>query len=155
MQRPLPIAISLMALAGCAPFLGRTRDPAYNGNGPGAMALPPLVAYQDSRGPLSYRAAVSDEQGLREVSGVACQSGLMLPVALVWSAIESGNVAAAPAFLSAGWGEGDYAAAAAKALASSPGMRLVNVRADLQTRIILGVWRQQCVRVTANVAPVR
>lgn len=155
MSRRLPIALALLILTGCAPFLGRTGDPVYNGNGPGAIALPPVVVYQSSSGPLSYRAAVSNEDGLREVSGVVCQSGLMLPVALVWAAIKSGNVAAAPGFLSAGWGEGTYAAAVSSALADSPGKRLVNVRADLQTRIILGVWRQQCVRVTGAAAPGR
>jgi hypothetical protein len=33
---------------------------------------------------------------------------------------------------------------------SAPNARLVDVRADLNTRIILGVWRQQCVRGVAS-----
>jgi hypothetical protein len=82
-------------------------------------------------------------------------TSLMLPVGLVWAAIESGNTAAAPDYLSFGWGEGGYAAAAGNALAGSPGARLVNVRADLHTTIILGIWRQQCVRIPALAVPVR
>jgi hypothetical protein len=68
----------------------------------------------------------------------------------VWAAIKAGNTAYATAFLSGGWGEGGYAEALASALKSAPSARLVNVRADLNTRIILGIWRQQCVRVVAS-----
>jgi hypothetical protein len=37
---------------------------------------------------------------------------------------------------------------------SAPNARLVDVRADLNTRIILGIWRQQCVRVVASAVSV-
>lgn len=155
-MRRLPLlAMPALLFGACAPMLGRTRDPVYAGNGSGAMSLPPLTVYQDSTGPLSHRVAARSEDGLREVRGDACQSGLMLPVGLVWAAIASGNTAAAPGFLSFGWGDGGYAAAAANALTGAPGARLVNVRADLHTTIILGVWREQCVHLTALVVPVR
>ena len=147
---------AVVLLYGCAPFLGgQTRNPSYDGNGPGAIPLPPLVAYQSSSGPLSYRAAAAEPGGLRAVRGEACQSAITLPVGLVWAAVKSGNTALAPAFLSGGWGEGGYAEAVSNALADTPGARLVDVRADLQTKIILGIWRQQCVRITALAVPPR
>ena len=83
MRRLLPLALAPLLYGACAPMLGHTRDPVYVGNGPGAMSLPPLTVYQDSSGPLSYRAAVAKGDGPREVRGDACQSGLMLPVGLV------------------------------------------------------------------------
>jgi hypothetical protein len=88
------------------------------------------------------------------VRGEACQSALTLPIGLVVAAIKSGNTAYATAFLSGGWGEGGYAEAVASASKSAPDARLVNVRADLNTRIILGIWRQQCVRVVASAVSV-
>jgi hypothetical protein len=146
----LAVAVIACLLQGCAPFIGQTRDPAYAGNGPGAIVLPPLVVYQNSVGPLSYRSQPVGTGLAREVRGEACQSALTLPIGLVWAAIKAGNTAYAAAFLSGGWGEGGYAEALASALKSAPNSRLVNVRADLNTRIILGVWRQQCVRVVAS-----
>lgn len=152
-MRHLGVLFTLCLFPGCAPFLGQTRDPAYAGRGPGALRLPPLVVYQDSAGPLSYRSTPVGPGALREVRGEACQSGLMFPIGLLWAAVESGNTARAPGFISGGWGEGGYAEAVASALRAAPNSRLVAVRADMNTRIILGVWRQQCVRVLASVAP--
>jgi hypothetical protein len=149
-----PLALSVCLLAeGCAPWLGHTRDPAYDGSGPGAITLPAIPVYQSSTGPLSYRATVSGEGPAREVHGEACQSALTLPVGLIWAAVEAGSIARAPAFLGAAWGDGGYAQATADALAKAPGTRLTSVRADLGSTIILGVWRQQCVKITALAVP--
>jgi hypothetical protein len=150
MRTLLSAVVIACLLPGCAPLIGHTRDPAYVGNGPGAIPLPPLVLYQDSVGPLSYRAQPVGSAPAREVRGEACQSALTLPVGLVWAAIKAGNTAYATAFLSGGWGEGGYAEALSSALKDAPNARLVNVRADLHTRIILGIWRQQCVRLVAS-----
>jgi hypothetical protein len=152
MRTSSTVVVIACLLTGCAPFIGQTREPAYSGNGPGAIALPPLVVYQNSVGPLSYRSEAAGEglAPVREVRGEACQSALTLPVGLVVAAIKSGNTALATAFLSGGWGEGGYAEAVSSASRSAPNARLVNVRADLNTRIILGIWRQQCVRVVAS-----
>lgn len=152
-MRPLAaLAVIGGLLSGCTPFLGQTHDPAYAGNGPGAIALPPLVAYQESTGPLSYRSTPVATGPLREVRGEACQSAITLPIGLAWAAIKSGSTANAAAFLSTGWGEGGYDEAVSDALRSAPNARLANVQVDLHTRIILGVWRQQCVRVVGSVA---
>jgi hypothetical protein len=151
MRTSSTVVVIACLLTGCAPFIGQTRDPAYSGNGPGAIALPPLAVYQNSVGPLSFRSqAAAGSAPAREVRGEACQSALTLPVGLVWAAIKSGNTAYAPGFLSGGWGEGGYAEAVSSAAKSAPNALLVNVRADLNTRIILGIWRQQCVRVVAS-----
>jgi hypothetical protein len=150
MRNLLSVAVIACLLQGCAPFIGHTQDPAYVGNGPGAIALPPLVLYQNSVGPLSYRSQPVGSGAAHEVRGEACQSAITLPVGLVWAAIKAGNTAFATAFLSGGWGEGGYAEALASALKSAPNARLVNVRADLNTKIILGIWREQCVRVVAS-----
>jgi hypothetical protein len=151
MRNLLSVAMIACLLQGCAPFIGSTRDPSYVGNGPGAIALPPLlVLYQNSVGPLSYRSQPVGSGPAREVRGEACQSAITLPVGLVWAAIKAGNTAYATAFLSGGWGEGGYAEALASALKSAPNSRLVDVRADLNTKVILGIWREQCVRVVAS-----
>ena len=150
MRNPSHVAVIACLLGGCAPFLGQNRDPAYVGQGAGAIALPPLVVYQNSVGPLSYRSPPARSAFDREVRGEACQQALTLPVGLVWAAIKAGNTAYAPAFLSGGWGEGGYAEALSAAQRSAPTSHLANVRADLNTRIILGIWREQCVRVVAS-----
>jgi hypothetical protein len=146
------VALVLGLLPGCGSLRGQTREPAYVGNGPGPMSLPPHVVYQDATGPLAYRSVPVSPGPLREVRGEACQSAITFPLALVWGAIESGNPANASAFLSAGWGNAGYAEAVASARQSAPHAPLVNVRADLHTRIILGVWRQECVCVVGSVA---
>ena len=150
------VVISILGLgAGCAPLLGTTRDPAYDGNGPGAISLPGFVAYQNSVGPLSYRATANAAAAApRDAHGEACQTGLYLPIGLVWAIIKSeGNAAYAAASVSAGWGQGGYAEAVAQALEATPGGRLVDVRADMATTMILSVWRRQCVRVTGRIVP--
>ena len=134
---------------GCMPFFGQNRDPAYVGQGAGVIALPPLVVYQNSVGPLSYRSPAVGAASAREVRGESCQRALTLPVGLVWAAVKAGNAAYAPAYLSGGWGEGGYAEAMSSAQRSAPNAHLTDVRADMNTRIILGIWREQCVRVVA------
>jgi hypothetical protein len=146
------IALVVGLLPGCAAITGQTREPAYVGNGPGVIVLPPHVVFQDATGPLSYRATPATAAPSREVRGEACQSSLTFPIALVWGAIEGGNTANASAALSAGWGDAGYAEAVSAALQATPRARLFDARADLHTRIILGIWRQQCVRVVGSVA---
>jgi hypothetical protein len=142
-------------LAGCAPLLGQTRDPAYQGNGSSRLhTAGSTLVYQDTVDPLSYRSSPGALAKRVPVRGEACQSALTLPFGLLVAAFEAGNTAAAPAFLGAGWGDGGYAKAVSAASASAPGTRLVDVRADLHTTIVLGVWRQQCVQVTAAAVPV-
>jgi hypothetical protein len=149
MRNLFHVAAVASLLAGCAPFFGQNRDPAYTGQGAGTIALPPLVLYQNSAGPLTYRSPAASSAFTVEVRGEACQRALTLPVGLVWAAIKTGNAAYAPAYLSSGWGEGGYARAMSSAQKLAPNAHLTDVRADMRTRIILGIWREQCVRVVA------
>jgi len=150
MRTVLHLALLASLLAGCAPFFGQNRDPSYVGQGAGVIALPPVVLYQDSAGPLSYRSPAASSAFTLEVRGEACQRAWTVPVGLVWAAIKSGNTAYAPAYLSGGWGDGGYARAMASAQDRAPNAHLTDVRADMRTMIILGIWREQCVRVVAS-----
>lgn len=146
------LAAMACALTGCAALRGgKTRDPAYQGNGSaGFYTTGSTLVFQDSVGPLSYRSPESVPAPRLPVRGEACQSAITLPFGLILAAIEAGNPAAAPAFLGAGWGDGGYRKAVAAAAAAAPGSRLVDVRADVHTTIVLGIWRQQCVEVVAE-----
>ncbi|MGI5862885.1 MAG: hypothetical protein ACOX6T_12610 [Myxococcales bacterium] len=152
--------LPLLALcaAGCA-----TLPPPYEASS-GRLVLAPLVIYQDSAGPLSYQAPVG--QRLRgapvaRVEGRACQSGLQIPLGLLVGVAENGgDVAAAVSTISAGWGDGGYERALQEALEDARlkgySGELYDVRADLNVIQVLGVWRQQCLVVTASVpAPER
>jgi hypothetical protein len=154
--RTMPCLAALACLlAGCAPLLGQTRDPAYQGNGSSRLhTAGSTLVYQDSVDPLSYRSPPGALAKRVPVRGEACQSAVTLPFGLILAAFEAGNAAAAPAFVGAGWGDGGYARAVSAASASAPGARLVDVRADLHTTIVLGIWRQQCVEVSAAAVPV-
>lgn len=144
----------LCLLAGCAPLLSQTRDPAYQGNGSrGLYSAGSALVYQDSAGPLSYRSVAKGSQPGLPVWGEACQSAVTLPFGLLWAAVDAGNLANAPAFLGVGWGDGGYGKAVSSARAAAPGSRLVDVRADLRTRVVLGIWRQQCVEIAATALP--
>lgn len=147
----LASVVLLVGLSACAPVLGSTREPAYQGNGAvaGTHVADAILLYQDTAGPLSYRAAAKLDGPGRPVVGRACQSALTLPVVLLWGAIRGGSMANAPGFIGAAWGDGGYMRAVAEANASAPGAHLVNVRADLRTTVILGLWRRQCVEVNA------
>jgi hypothetical protein len=143
-------------LGGCASLTGTSRDPSYQGNGTrGLSSAGAVLLVQDSTGPLSYRAALAAPGPARPVRGAACQSAITLPFGLILAAFESGNPANAAAFVGAGWGDGGYERALAAAAAAAPGARLADVRADLRTRIVLGIWRQQCVEVVATAIPAR
>jgi len=141
-------------LTGCAPLLGETREPAYQGNGSGGLySAGSTLIFQDSAGPLSYRSTGKGSGPGRPVRGEACQSAITLPFGLLWAAVDAGSLANAPAFLGVGWRDGGYGKAVASANASAPGSQLIDVRADLHTKIVLGIWRQQCVEVTATAVP--
>lgn len=146
--------LAVVLLSGCATVIGHTRDPNEQGNGAsGLYAAGTVLLYQDSVGPLSYRSVSGGAAPSRAVNGVACQSAITIPFGLIWAVAQSGSPANAAGFLGAGWGDGGYAKAVAAAQAAAPGSRLTDVRADLRTRIVLGIWRQQCVQIAATAVP--
>jgi hypothetical protein len=145
------IALVLAALAaiGCAagqPYQARST----------ALVLPPVVAYQNSTGSLSYQSPTGKDVGgvvsSTRVEGRACQSGLQFPVGLIWALADSSGNGAQALALSAGWGAGGYSQAMARAQAQAPNGVLYDVEADLNVQMILGIWRHECVVVNAAVA---
>ena len=145
------IALVLAALAaiGCAagqPYQARST----------ALVLPPVVAYQNSTGSLSYQSPTGKDIGgvvsSTRVEGRACQSGLQFPVGLIWALADSSGNGAQALALSAGWGAGGYSQAMARAQAQAPNGVLYDVEADLNVQMILGIWRHECVVVNAAVA---
>lgn len=137
-------AVLGLAVAGCFPGY-QTR--------PRVLPLPP-TSIQSSTGPLSYRAPTPTRAAppLGEVTGRACQSGLTLPLGWITRADEAGNDQVALLVFGAGFGDGGYAAALADAGSKAEGP-LYDIRADVHVLSILGVWREQCVEVTAAVGP--
>lgn len=147
-----------MRLATLLPAVLLTGCAAMGGAGGGPMQFSGVTVYQDSEGPLSYRAPTGADVGearpLAQVQGKACQYGLTIPFGpLVAIGGTGGDLAGAVGGASAGWGEGGYREALAQAEARAAGGRLFDVRADLNVVSILGIWREECVVVTASVAP--
>lgn len=110
------------------------------------MVVPSYVIFQDSAGALSYHAPTARDATPRpvqeRVEGKACQRGLQLPVF-------TGN---GIAMLSVGFGEGAYRQATDDARQLLPaGALLYDVRADLQARTILLLYREECLIVNAAV----
>jgi hypothetical protein len=50
------------------------------------------------------------------------------------------------------WGNDGYAKAAARAVESAGGGTLYDVRADVHTTAVLGIWRRECIEIHALVA---
>jgi hypothetical protein len=118
------------------------------------MSFAPYVVFRDQTGALSLHAACAkDVQWLgsvRRVSGRACQYGLQIPLNL----LSAHNDRRRALTLSGGWGDGGASAAmevASQGLAV--GEMLYDIHVDLNTMIVLGVWRQECVVVNARVSP--
>lgn len=126
--------------------------------GGGPMQFSGVTVYQDSEGALDYHAPAGADVGkalpVAQVQGKACQYGITIPFGpLVAIGGTGGDIAGALGGASAGWGEGGYREAIAQAEAKAGGGRLFDVRADMNVVSILGIWREECVVVTASVAP--
>jgi hypothetical protein len=141
-------------VVGCTPIRAATRTGDFGDQQPGVMRMSPLTVFQSSQGPLNYQSPTLKKAKVVpkiRVTGEACQSGLNLPVGAIVSAIRTGNQALAFGNVSAAWGDGGYQRAIAEAASKAPGHDLVDVRADLEVTVILGIWMQQCVNVNAGV----
>lgn len=113
------------------------------------QSLRNFVVYQDSSGALSYHSqtaqGIAPEQA-RRVHGRACQHGLQFP--LIGARRELSGTS-----LSAGWGQGAYREALDNARDGLPPEALLfDVRADINTFMILTVYRRQCLEIDAAVA---
>lgn len=148
--RSLALGLAL-SLPGCLASFGPAAS--YQANEK-LLSLAPSVVYQGSAGSLSYQTATGkDAQRLlptQRVRGRACQRGIQVPIfallATRWSRARGASG------LSAGWGDGSYEAAVDDVRRQMPpGSILFDVRADLNQRSILSVYREQCVLIDAGV----
>lgn len=149
----LVLACTCALMSACVSLL--EVGPAYQANEK-LLSLAPLVVFQGARGPLSYQTATGRDAlrqlPVRRVRGRACQRGFQLPIFAVLSGALDYEYSAGPSGLSAGWGDGSYEAAINEVRRQLPaGAVLFDVRADLQQRAILSVYRELCVVVDAGV----
>jgi hypothetical protein len=123
-----------------------------NGEGDEDDAVPGLqpfssgVIYYDSSGPLSFPSMTPKDvpkgvTTIREVKGRACQRGLAIPTAVSFNSTHIGIY----------FGNGGYGKALAQIKRRNPRViGLYDVRTDVETFSILGVYQSLCTEVTAR-----
>ncbi|HTR03873.1 MAG TPA: hypothetical protein VMN82_11810 [Thermoanaerobaculia bacterium] len=121
--------------------------------------VPDATIYDGTRDVMQYRspipkdvqpAVVTGQQAL----GVACSTTISfppLPPALFLGSESVINYIPWPSF-TVGAGDRGYAAAMREAHEAAGDAALVDVRADLHTTAVLGIWRRDCTEVHAAVA---
>jgi hypothetical protein len=141
------LALTAVATVGCATvtpgqIMPRAPKGPYDAN-PSILTMPPPVVYQDSRGPNSYQAPTPAEVQRtsedRTVKTEVCQSGLYLPPLLFVTA-------------SIGWEEGGYMKGMQELQRMAGDKVLYDLMADLRHFSILGIYRKQCLVVSARVS---
>ncbi len=141
------LSIVVLFASGCGVFSPRPHA-SYEANSQ-VQTLRNFVVYQDSSGALSYHSptALGSAPGpALRVQGRACQHGLQFP--LIGARKDLAGTS-----LSAGWGQGAYREALDDARESLPPQALLfDVRADINTFMILTVYRRQCLEINAAVA---
>jgi hypothetical protein len=137
MSRAL-LALLAIACAACGPPYAGTPTVLSQG-----------TVFEYATGSLSYQPPtardVAHATPAGEARGEACQYGIVLPISLV-----PGLQEVPP--LGFVWGNGGYGEAVANAQVAAKGGRLFDVRADLHTNAILGVFVRRCLEVHAAVA---
>ena len=104
-----------------------------------------IVLYYDTEGPLSFRSLTprelpGDALRLGAVRGKGCQHGLSIPLS---SALLSTRISGAA-------GRGGTRKALAKIRAAHPDLRgLYDVKIDVHSTSVLGIYRRQCVEIDA------
>lgn len=123
------------------------------GRGPPLLALEGNV-FADLDGPVAYASPtprdVAGASPDRQVKGEACLDAIALPLGYLVP-LFTGSGSPIPS-LGVAWGDGGFRRALADAKASAPEGHLYDVRADMHTRSILGVWIHHCLEVHAAVA---
>jgi len=110
------------------------------------MRIGGLILFYDTTGPLSSRTLTRSEvpKGAligAEVQGRACQHGLSVPTA---ASLRSTNISGAI-------GKGGFEKALERIHDQDPGIKgLFDVKTDVQIFSILGVYKRQCIEVTAR-----
>jgi hypothetical protein len=141
-------ALPLVGLAGCA--------------------FPPLPStitsgtiYQGTVDPVQYRSPLPRDVHAspagprdRQATGQSCRTLLSFPAIPPTPFYGSGFAAQIIPWQSLAlvFGDDSYAAAVGKARDSVDGAILYDVRADIHTTALLGVWRRECIEIHAAVA---
>lgn len=123
------------------------------------LHVPDGTVYQGTTGPIQYRGAAIRDMKVpahpKEAYGEACSDAIYLPTApsspFPGSAILA-NVANLPT-IGAAWGDGGIVRALAAAKENARGGTLYDVRLDLHSLSILGIFHHDCVEVHAAVKP--
>ncbi len=126
----------------------------------GVPSVPSYTLAHATRDPAEYRSAAprdvqSPPARWPEAHGQACRTLLTFPPEPPTPFLGSAAAASLvpwPSF-DATWGNDGYAKAVANALDSAGGGTLIDVRADVHTTAILGIWRKECIEVHGLVAP--
>lgn len=135
-----PLAAGLCLGTGCATF-GPLDASLGTATASGDTDVP-LAVLQNATGPLSF-SPPTDAAALRnarEVHGESCRIGVQLPLP-------------APNFWLISWGNGGYVEAMRDLQNQAPGMDLYDVRVDLNHMLILFLYREDCLRITAQATP--
>lgn len=104
-----------------------------------------LLLYQDTSGPLSLAALTPKDMPvgselLGEVSARSCQHGLAIPVTASFR----------PTTISGAKGQGSYRKALARLASKYPDLDgIVDVKVDMHTLSVLGVYRRLCTEINA------
>jgi hypothetical protein len=113
---------------------------------PGLQPASGVVLYYDSAGPLSFPSMTPKDvpegvRKIRRVKGRACQWGFALPTAATINATKAGVY----------FGNGGYGKALARIKKANPEIiGLYDVRTDVETLMILGIFQSFCTEVTAR-----
>jgi hypothetical protein len=113
---------------------------------PGMQPASGLVLFYESGGPMSFPSMTPKDvpagvRKIREVKGRACQRGVAVPTAITFNATHIGVY----------FGDGGYGKALAQIKSKHPEvLGLYDVRTDVETFTILGVFQSLCTEVTAR-----
>ncbi len=122
------------------------------------IPTPDGTLYQGTIDAMQYRSPLPRDVRIgrkpEEAQGTACRTMLALPTnpptVFYGSTLAAQLIPWQP--LSITFGDDGYAAAMARAREAAGGPPLFDVRVDLHTTAILGIWRRECVEVHAAVA---
>lgn len=142
----------LLLAAACGPLAGCVALPTS------PVAVPNGTIAQVTTDPAQYRSPqprdVGSARGPTEVTGESCRTMISFPPDPPSPFLGSSLVAQYLPWqaLALTFGDDGYATAVARAHEAAGAGRLFDVRADMHTTAVLGVWRRECVEVHALVA---
>jgi len=146
-RRPAVIAplLALFAMLAASPARAVGEGEGQDAS-PGILTMGGLYLFYNEQAPLSFVSPVPSELPrerveLGEVAGRSCQHGLSIPTALSFRAT---NVSGAA-------GNGGYFKALESIRKAHPGIAgIYDVRTDLRSLSILGLYRRLCVEIVAR-----